>query len=141
MTVHDLPTMNAVLNGVAACFLIAGWVAIKRNANRAAHRNLMIGALFSSALFLSCYLYYHARAGSVPYGGTGALRLVYFAILIPHIVLAGLMTPFILLAVWFAFQKRYHAHARITRWLWPVWMYVSVTGVLVYLMLYVFEAA
>ena len=138
MTVRDLPAINAVLNGIAACFLLAGWIAIKRTHNSARHRNLMLGTLFLSALFLSSYLYYHAGVGSVPYRGTGLLRPLYFAILIPHIILAGLMVPFILLAVWFAFQKRYRTHARITRWLWPVWMYVSVTGVLVYLMLYVF---
>lgn len=138
MTVGDLPTINAILNGTAACFLFAGWVAIKRGHHHARHRNLMVVALFASALFLSCYLYYHAHAGSVPYQGTGILRLIYFAILIPHIILAALMVPFILIALWLAFRGRYHAHARITRWLWPVWMYVSVTGVIVYLMLYVF---
>jgi uncharacterized membrane protein YozB (DUF420 family) len=137
MTATDLPSVNAMLNATATCFLFAGWLAIKRN-RRDLHRNLMIGALIASALFLACYLYYHAHAGSVPYQGTGILRPIYFAILIPHIILAALMVPFILAAVWLAFRKRYQAHARITRWLWPVWMYVSVTGVIVYLMLYVF---
>lgn len=138
MTVRDLPTINAILNGIAACFLIAGWIFIKRNRGHIAHRNMMMAALFTSALFLSCYLYYHAHVGSVPYEGTGILRPIYFAILIPHIILAGLMVPFILAALWFAIRGHYATHARITRWVWPVWMYVSVTGVIVYLMLYVF---
>jgi putative membrane protein len=138
MTVRDLPTVNAILNSIAAAFLLAGWVAIKFRHRQTLHRNLMIGALTASGAFLATYLYYHAQVGSVPYQKTGVLRGLYFFILIPHIILAALMVPFILLALWHVYRQRYEAHARVTRWVWPVWMYVSVTGVMVYLMLYVF---
>jgi uncharacterized membrane protein YozB (DUF420 family) len=98
----------------------------------------MVSALISSAVFLTCYLIYHAHVGSVPYQHYDWTRPVYFTILIPHIILAAIMTPFILLAVWFAFREKFEKHRKIVRWLWPVWMYVSVSGVLIYLMLYIF---
>lgn len=136
MTVMDLPAVNATLNFIATCFLFAGWFAIKRRHHPRAHTWLMIGALACSALFLSCYVVYHYYAGSRPYEGEGLLRYIYFAILLTHVPLATLMVPFILAAVGFAAVGRFEAHTRITRYLWPVWMYVSVTGVLIYLMLY-----
>ena len=136
MTVHDLPAVNATLNGIATCFLFAGWVAIKRFRRPDVHRNLMVCALVCSAAFLSCYLYYHFHTGSTPYEGHGPLRIVYFAILITHVPLAGLMTPFILAAVYFAVSGQIARHQRLVRWVWPVWMYVSVTGVIIYVMLY-----
>ena len=136
MTVEDLPTVNAVLNATAAVFLFLGWRAIKAD-RRLVHARCMVGALIASAAFLSCYLVYHYHTGSTPYEGEGFLRVVYYAILVTHVPLAGLMVPFILAAVWFAYRKRFEAHTRITKILWPVWMYVSVTGVLIYTMLYV----
>jgi uncharacterized membrane protein YozB (DUF420 family) len=130
-----LPTVNAVLNGAASVFLVLGWFSIRAK-KRGAHRNYMIAALVCSALFLSSYLYYHANVGSVRYEGQGPVRVLYFAILLTHTPLAAVMTPFILAAVWFAFTGRFDRHTQITKRLWPVWMYVSVTGVLIYVMLY-----
>ena len=132
-----LPTVNSTLNGIAAVLLFLGWRAIK-SGKRDTHRNLMIAAFATSALFLACYLYYHfTTAGITRYQGHGAMRFIYFAILLTHVPLAGLIVPFILAAIWFAYKQRFDAHTRITRWLWPVWMYVSVTGVVIYLMLYI----
>ena len=135
-TAATLPMVNALLNAIAACFLLAGWIAIHGLHSEELHKRMMIAALATSAAFLTCYLIYHAQAGSVPYHREGMLRVLYFAILIPHIILAGLMVPFILAAVYFAWRQRFDIHVKITRWLWPVWMYVSVTGVIIYLMLY-----
>lgn len=136
MNVEDFPLINASLNGVATLFLIAAGIAIKQYRNESLHRNLMIAALVCSAAFLSCYLYYHAHAGSVPYLGQGALRYLYFAILLTHIPLAAIMVPFILAAVYFAFRDNRRRHVQIVKWLYPVWLYVSVTGVVIYVMLY-----
>lgn len=137
MTVSMLPTINACLNGTAILLLLLGWFAIKGN-QRNLHRNLMILALTVSAAFLTTYLIYHAQVGSVPYEGQGIQRTIYFLILIPHIILAALMVPFILGAVWFALRGQFDRHKRLVKWVWPVWMYVSVSGVIVYLMLYIF---
>ncbi len=132
-----LPTINASLNGLAGVFLLLGWQAIKANRIQH-HRRYMMAALTASAAFLACYLYYHyTAAGITRYQGQGFLRALYFAILLSHTPLAALMTPFILAAVWFALKGNFTAHTRITRWLWPVWMYVSATGVIIYLMLYI----
>lgn len=132
-----LPTINATLNGLAGVFLVLGWRAIRAQ-RRDVHKRFMIAALVASAAFLVCYLYYHyTAAGITRYQGQGLLRALYFFILLSHTPLAALMTPFILAAVWFAMKGNYTAHTRITRWLWPIWMYVSVTGVLIYLMLYI----
>jgi uncharacterized membrane protein YozB (DUF420 family) len=137
MSLPLLPTINASLNAVAAVLLFFGWRAIK-SGNRERHKAIMIAALVASATFLVCYLYYHFTAvGLTRYQGQGFMRAIYFAILLSHTPLAALMTPFILAAVFFAMRGRFDAHTRITRWLWPVWMYVSVTGVLIYLILYV----
>lgn len=136
MTVPLLPTINATLNLIAAFLLLGGWFAIKNNRNVKLHRAFMVGALICSALFLSCYLYYHYTVGSVRYEGEGFLRVIYFIVLGTHVPLATLMVPFILTAVWFAFREQFERHRRIVRWVWPVWMYVSVTGVVIYIMLY-----
>jgi len=136
MTVPLLPTINASLNLLATFMLLGGWLAIKRNHNVALHRAFMVAALACSALFLACYLYYHYNFGSVRYEGGGILRVIYFAVLGTHVPLATLMVPFILAAVWFAFTAQFERHKRIVRWVWPVWMYVSVTGVVIYVMLY-----
>jgi putative membrane protein len=130
-----LSHVNASLNFVSAVLLMLGYLAIKRG-NQERHRAIMISALISSALFLVSYLVYHANVGSVPYLRHDWTRPLYFIILIPHVALAGIMVPFILAAVYYALKGRFDRHTRITRWLWPVWMFVSVSGVVVYLMLY-----
>lgn len=135
VTVQDLPTVNAVLNASAAVMLGCGWVAVKRR-RLEGHRAFMVAALVLSAGFLASYLVYHAEVGSTPYPRHDWTRPLYFSILIPHIILAAVMVPFILAAVWHAGKGRFDRHARITRWVWPVWMFVSVTGVAVYWMLY-----
>jgi uncharacterized membrane protein YozB (DUF420 family) len=138
MDVRDLPTLNAALNASASVLLALGWWSIKKQQNPVRHRNFMLAALVCSALFLSSYLYYHYHAGSMtPYRGTGLLRTVYFFILFTHIPLAGLIVPFVLAAVWFALRGQFQRHVRITRYLLPTWLYVSITGVLVYVFLYV----
>jgi len=135
MELAQLPALNAMLNTISGILLLLGWRSIKLG-DRTRHKYVMIAALVSSALFLTSYLIYHFNVGSVRFEGVGLWRALYFAILIPHVILAALMVPFILTAVWFAYRHQFHRHTRITRWLWPVWIYVSVTGVLVYLMLY-----
>lgn len=131
----NLATVNAFLNAMSAALLLAGYINIKRG-RQAAHKRIMLMALASSALFLISYLFYHSQVGSVPYPHHDWTRTLYFIILIPHTILAAGMVPFILLAVWHALKGRFDRHTRITRILWPVWMFVSVSGVVVYLMLY-----
>ena len=133
------PTLNACLNGFAGVMLLFGWRAIKAN-QRERHRYFMIAAVVSSVLFLCSYVTYHVlKEGVVTrYEGEGILRLVYFSILLTHTPLAVLIVPFVIRAVWLALKGEYKRHARITRWLLPVWLYVSVTGVVIYLMLYIF---
>ena len=135
MSVADLPALNATLNALAATCLLAGFVFIRRGRVEA-HRAAMLGALAFSAAFLVGYLVYHYPAGSRPFTGQGVVRVVYFVILLTHIVLATVMVPMVLVTVSRALARRFDRHRRIARWTWPVWMYVSVTGVLVYLMLY-----
>ena len=138
MTVQNLPALNACLNGTAAVFLLCGWIAIKRGKPRG-HRAFMVAAFSVSALFLCSYLTYHFMVqGVTRYGGEGAMRGLYLTILASHSFLAMLVPPASIAAVWFAFRQQFARHVRVTRWLWPIWMYVSVTGVVIYLMLYVF---
>ncbi len=136
MSVTDLPTLIASLNMISAVLLSFGYVNIRRGKPET-HRKFMISALVSSALFLTCYLFYHYQVGSVPYPYEDWTRVVYLAVLIPHIVLTAVMVPFILVMVWWAFRGSFDRHRRIARWVWPIWMYVSISGVTVYLMLYV----
>ena len=135
MEIADLPTLNASLNALASVFLVAGYVMI-RSRRIDAHRRCMLSALGTSALFLISYVVYHANAGSVPFRGTGAVRVVYFAVLIPHIILAAAILPLALVTTARGLRGDYTRHVRIARWTLPVWLYVSVTGVIVYLMLY-----
>ena len=135
MNVSTLPTVNALLNALAACLLLWGYVMIRRG-RRDTHKKIMLSALVVSAAFLTTYLIYHAQVGSVPYQHHDWTRPLYFAILIPHIILAGLMVPFIVALVTFALRGNFTRHKRLARWVWPVWMFVSVSGVAVYLMLY-----
>ena len=139
MDVHNLPALNACLNGVAGIFLFLGWRAIKQK-NKILHKRMMIGAFISSLLFLCSYLTYHFLVpGVTAYKGQGFLRSFYFFVLLTHTPLAVIIVPFSLMALWHAYKQDFQKHVRITRWLLPVWMYVSVTGVLIYLMLYTFK--
>ena len=137
MSVLDLPALNAALNGVATVFLVAGYAFIRAR-KIAAHRASMLAAVTASALFLVSYLVYHANAGSKPFEGTGSVRAVYFFILITHIVLAAAIVPMVLVTLARALKQRFDRHAAIARRTFPIWLYVSVTGVIIYLMLYRF---
>jgi putative membrane protein len=135
MGISDLPALNASLNGVAGCFLAAGYVLIRRK-RIAAHRACMVAAFTASTLFLISYVVYHAHIGSRPFPGRGGVRLLYFAILISHISLAAAIVPMALVTLRRGLMLDVARHRRIARWTWPLWMYVSVTGVIIYLMLY-----
>jgi uncharacterized membrane protein YozB (DUF420 family) len=135
MTVSDLPTVNAALNACAAAFLLLGWVFIRRG-RRHAHRRAMLGAVTCSALFLVSYLVYHAEVGSVRFTGQGSIRTVYFTILISHTVLAVVIVPLVLLTLARALGGRFAAHRAVARLTLPLWGWVSLSGVVVYWMLY-----
>jgi len=135
MSISDLPAVNASLNGLSALLLAAGYACI-RSGRREAHRNCMIAALVSSTLFLSSYLVYHFHVGSVPFTGRGPIRTVYFAILLTHTILAVMIVPLVAVTVTRALRERFDAHRRIARITLPLWAYVSVTGVVIYWMLY-----
>ena len=130
-----LPTLNALLNGARAVLLTTGWLAIRRR-RIALHRACMLGAFCVSALFLVSYVVYHALAGSRAFTGQGWIRPVYFAVLISHVVLAAAMVPFVLTTLYRALGADFPRHVRLARATLPVWIYVSVTGVVVYVMLY-----
>ena len=135
MSLTDLPALNAMLNGLSTLFLSLGYYHI-RSGNRETHKKLMIAALVSSLLFLTSYLIYHANVGSVPYPHHDWTRTLYFAILIPHVILAAVNVPFIIIVVVRAVRGRFDRHRRLARWVWPSWMFVSVTGIIIYGMLY-----
>lgn len=135
MSVTDLPALNATLNGISFVFLVTGYVFIRRGQWQR-HRACMIAALVMSALFLTSYVVYHLQVGSVPFRKTGWIRTVYFAVLIPHVILAAAIVPLILITVSRALSRRFDKHRRIARITLPLWLYVSITGVIVYLMLY-----
>ena len=135
MDIADLPALNAILNATAAVFLSAGYMQIRRGRIEV-HKRFMLAALTTSALFLISYLVYHANTGSRPFPGDGVVRLVYFTILISHTVLAVAIVPLVLITVTRALRARYDRHRRIARITLPLWAYVSVTGVVVYWMLY-----
>lgn len=130
-----LASLNAVMNAGSAAFLVAGYAFIRRKSVRA-HRFCMLSAFGLSILFLLGYLAHHAEVGSVPFRGHGPIRVVYFAILIPHIVLASIVLPLALLTVFRAWRRRFARHRAIARYTLPIWLYVSVSGVAVYWMLY-----
>ena len=135
LTIQELPALNATLNALATVLLVTGWLLIRRR-RFTAHRNVMIAALVCSTLFLTSYLTYHAHVGSKHFPGTGTARTVYLAILITHTILAAAV-PFLAGATVFqAWRRRFGKHRRIARWTLPIWLYVSVTGVVVYWMLY-----
>lgn len=135
MSVTDLPALNASLNALSTVFLVAGWIMIRQR-RRDAHRLCMLSAVGVSAAFLASYLVYHFNVGSVPFQKQGPIRVVYFTILITHVILAAAIVPMILLSLSRALSARFDQHRRIARWTLPLWLYVSVTGVVVYLMLY-----
>lgn len=131
------PGLDASLNGTSAVLLLIGRELIRRG-RMIAHRSVMIAALISSSLFLTSYLYYHWHVGSVPFQGRGWVRPVYFSILISHTFLAAVIVPMIIVTLSRALRDRFDRHRAIARWTYPLWLYVSVTGVVVYLMLYHF---
>jgi protein SCO1/2/putative membrane protein len=133
--VRGLPTVNAALNSLCAILLVTGWTLIRSGQARA-HAACMILGVVVSALFLTCYLVYHFYAGSVPYRGAGPLRLVYFTVLLSHTVLAAAVVPLIATTLVRAARRDFVRHARVARFTFPVWLYVSVTGVVIYVMLY-----
>lgn len=135
MQISDLPAVNATLNALAAIFLTTGYVLIRRG-RREAHKRCMLAALTTSALFLVSYVIYHVNTGSRPFPGQGVVRVVYFAILITHVTLAAAILPLALTTAARGLTAQYDRHVRIARWTLPLWLYVSVTGVVIYLMLY-----
>ena len=141
MSIHDLPVVNATLNGLSAIFLTLGFIFIKRG-NKIAHRNCMISAFCTSVIFLACYLTYHTWIAVVLHQGPTRFlepkwfRPIYLTILISHTILAAVIVPLILMTLHRARKQNFEAHKRIARWTWPLWMYVSVTGVVIYLLLY-----
>lgn len=137
MEYRDLPALNALLNGSAAALLVIGYSLIRRKRVEA-HRRVMIAAFSMSVLFLISYLIYHYQVGSVRYQKTGLLRNVYLGILLTHTVLAAAVPVLAVLSLYRGLKGRYESHRRIARWTLPIWLYVSVTGVIVYLMLYQF---
>ncbi|MBM3836861.1 MAG: DUF420 domain-containing protein [Verrucomicrobia bacterium] len=135
MSLSDLPAVNACLNSLSAIFLSAGYYFIRRK-NQTAHRNCMVSAFATSTLFLICYLVYHFYAGRTVFKDPAWFRPIYLAILLTHTVLAVAILPLVLVTLARALRGRFEAHKRIARWTWPIWMYVSVTGVIIYLLLY-----
>jgi putative membrane protein len=135
LEITDLPVVNATLNGTSAVLLLLAYRAIRmREIDR--HRKLMLSAAATSAVFLATYLYYHAHVGSVRFPGQGPVRVLYFAILISHTILAAAIVPLVLRTLYLGLKRRDASHRRIARWTLPLWLYVSVTGVVIYVMLY-----
>ena len=135
MSLSDLPAVNACLNGASTVLLTLGYICIKR-AKKVAHRNCMVGAVITSTVFLACYLVYHHFAGRTTFRNPEWFRPIYLLILLTHTVLAVVIVPMVLTTVFLAIRQRWEAHKRVARWTWPIWMYVSVTGVVIYLLLY-----
>jgi uncharacterized membrane protein YozB (DUF420 family) len=135
VTVADLPAVNATLNAIAAVLLAAGYVLI-RSGRREMHRKVMLAAFATSAVFLASYLVYHAQVGSVRFTRQGIVRPIYFTILFTHVVLAAAILPLALITLSRGLKGRFARHRAIARWTLPIWLYVSVTGVLVYILLY-----
>ncbi len=136
--IDQLPTLNACLNTLAAVLLCAGWLCIRRKAITA-HKTFMLSAFLVSSVFLASYLTFHYLRGSTAFTGSGVWRITYFAILIPHSILAAANVPMVLITLWAALSGRLDRHRRIARWTLPIWLFVSVTGVIVYFSLYRLE--
>jgi len=136
MTPYDLPAVNAMLNGLSAVFLTLGFIFIKRG-NKIVHRNCMVAALATSAIFLASYLTYHFTVKTITHFVEPQwFRPFYLALLVSHTILAMVILPLIIVTFFFAAKQNFERHKKFARWTWPLWMYVSVTGVLVYLLLY-----
>jgi uncharacterized membrane protein YozB (DUF420 family) len=135
LPLHALPLLNALLNSLCAVLLCSGYIAIRRRCV-ALHKACMLAAVITSTLFLISYLTYHYHVGSKPFTGQGSIRLVYFTILISHTILAAVIVPLVLLTLTRAWKAQWTRHRRLARWTLPLWLYVSVTGVVIYLMLY-----
>lgn len=135
MSVRDLPTLNAVLNGTAFLLLLAAFAAIRQKRVNL-HRNFVFAALSVSAAFLTSYLIYHSQHGSTPFRGEGATRPLYFTILISHTILAVAIVPLIVVTLRAALRRDFARHRRLARVTFPIWLYVSITGVVIYMMLY-----
>lgn len=135
LSISDFPTLNATLNWISACFLSVGYYFIRQK-KITAHKISMLSALATSILFLVSYLIYHYNIGSKPFAGQGWIRPVYFTVLISHTILAIVIVPLVIITLTRALKNRFEKHRKIARWTLPLWLYVSVTGVTVYLMLY-----
>jgi uncharacterized membrane protein YozB (DUF420 family) len=135
MTAHDLPTVNAILNGTATVLLLTGYWLI-RSGDREWHKRVMVSAFVCSILFLISYVVYHAQVGSVPFQKTGTIRTVYLSILLTHVVLAAAVPVLAIITLRRAFAGNFKHHRAIARWTLPIWLYVSITGVVIYWMLY-----
>jgi uncharacterized membrane protein YozB (DUF420 family) len=135
MEISDLPALNASLNALSAVWLTLGYICIRRG-DRVNHQRAMLAALGTSALFLVSYVVYHANVGSKPFPGQGPIRWIYLTILLTHIVLAAVILPMALVTASRGLRKRFDRHVPLARWTLPLWMYVSVTGVIIYVMLY-----
>jgi len=135
MSFADLPKVNASLNALSAVFLVCGLVFIRRK-NQAAHEKCMLGAVICSALFLICYLTYHFRMGTTYFREPAWFRPIYLTLLTTHTILAATIVPLIIITLTRALRRRFDRHRKIARWTWPMWMYVSVTGVVIYFLLY-----
>ncbi|PYQ70209.1 MAG: DUF420 domain-containing protein [Acidobacteria bacterium] len=135
MSIHDLPAVNASLNAISGVLLVIGY-ALMRARKIDLHRRVMIGAFAASSLFLVCYVVYHAQVGSVRFTRQGFVRPLYFTILITHVTLAAVVLPLAIVTLSRGLSSRYPQHRRVARWTFPIWLYVSVTGVLVYVLLY-----
>src|SRR5919198_32483 len=135
MSIHALPAVNASLNAISGVLLVIGY-ALMRARRIDLHRRVMIAAFATSSLFLVCYIVYHAQVGSVRFTRQGFVRPLYFTILISHVTLAAAVLPLAIVTLSRGLKSRYRSHRAVARWTWPIWMYVSVTGVLVYVLLY-----
>jgi uncharacterized membrane protein YozB (DUF420 family) len=135
LEIQQLPALNASLNALSGVLLTAGYIMIRQR-RIAAHRACMLAAFSASALFLTSYVVYHANTGSRPFPGHGPIRLVYFTILISHVLLAATILPLAIVTLRRGLRAQYDRHVRIAQWTWPIWMYVSMTGVVIYVMLY-----
>jgi len=135
LTVHDLPAVNATLNAISGVLLLIGYTLIRARKIEL-HRKFMIAAFVASSLFLVCYVVYHAQVGSVRFTRQGFVRPVYFTILITHVTLAAVVLPLAIVTLSRGLAAKYQVHRKIARWTFPIWLYVSVTGVLVYVLLY-----
>lgn len=135
MSIENFPVLNASLNAASTVFIAAGWWFIRRE-RKSPHIACMVSALITSTAFLTCYLIYHFNVGSVKFTATGAVRGIYYSILLTHVILAIVIVPMVVLTVVPALRQRFDRHRRMGRWTMPLWLYVSVTGVIVYFMLY-----